>query len=362
MKKFILIQTIVALALLIAACGTDYTINTRINSDGSCVREMVARIDSSKLKEDLFIIPIDSSWTRNIKMEYDSTKNKTIAIVTVSKKYASVDEMNMEFYQTDEMTERPNIKVYLKKKFRWFYTKYQYDETYVQQFPFRSFSIYHYLSEDEIQILIFDNEELDSIYFIGKDSTERKQIEEELAKKFDDYIGDNIIEEFYQELILVSQKTNVEFFKTIDLLQEKKRIFNELKSCMACFDEGGDDASVDTLLMLLDVEYGTRAFSELINEDSLAFKVYRKKMETDCYDNLLDDFEHNLELPGTLLNTNAQKIIIGRLKWKFEGEEFIFTDYKMWAESKKTNKWSFIITIAIILLAISMPLVRKGKK
>jgi hypothetical protein len=350
------------MAILIAACGTDYTITTRINPDGSCEREMVARIDSSDLEEDIFIIPIDSSWTRNTKMEHDSTKNKTIAIVTVSKKYASVKDMNMEFHQTDENTERPNAKVYLKKKFRWFHTKYRYEETYVQQFPFRSFPVYNYLSEEELQVLIFEDEESDSIYFIGKDSTERKQIKEELDNKFNDYIADNIIEEFYQELILISEKTNVEFFRTLDLPQEKEKIFRELKTCSTCFDDGGDDASVDTLLKLLDSKYGTRAFSALINNDSLAFETYCKKMKTDCYDNLIDDFEHNLDLPGTLLNTNAPKLIDGKPNWKFEGGVFIFADYNMWAESKKTNRWAFIVTIIIIILSFSMLLFRRRKK
>ena len=141
--------------VLLTACGTDYTIITRIFPDGSCERTMTVRVDSSKISGNPFYIPIDSSWTRETKMEHDSVKNKTFAIVSVSKKYASVEEMNKEFCRSDVLSEQPDVRMRLKKKFRWFHTQYRYEETYVQQFPFRTIPISSYLTNDEVQIIVF---------------------------------------------------------------------------------------------------------------------------------------------------------------------------------------------------------------
>ena len=163
-NKIVLVLT----TLLLTACGIDYKIITKIFPDGSCERTMIARGDSSDVNSKLFVIDIDSSWSRDLKWDFDSSENKRIFILTVKKHFESVAEMNSEFHKSTRSADHPLTSQLLVKKFRWFYTRYEYNETYHQQFPFKYFPISDYLTPEEISIGIYG--ENDSAYFAGKDS------------------------------------------------------------------------------------------------------------------------------------------------------------------------------------------------
>lgn len=350
------------LILLLTACGIDYTIITKIFSDGSCLRIMTARLDSSEYKGNPFFIDIDSSWKQTVNWETDTINNTTDVVVTVQKKFRNIKIMNNEFNTKDRVSEEPNLTMSLSKKFRWFYTKYIYNETYLQQFPCRHFPLNDYMTQEEIEVSVFEDPVTDSVFYAGKDSIERAKIEENLAKKLDDFISENMFEEFYIELIKQSKNSTNNVFSRIDLEKAKSELLALTRENFYIINGEASDTSANQILSRLDNMYNTKAFTDLLLSDTLAFKLFDKKLNNDYLANLNNDYAHNVSMPGTLINTNANKIISGIPNWDFGPEYFVFTDYTMWAESKKTNKWSFIITIAIILLAVSMSLLRKRNK
>ncbi len=358
MKKIAQTLIVTALILLLASCGINYTITTKIHPDGSCERIMIARLDSSDLGENPFFISIDSSWEKTTEMEYDSAENKSIAIVTVIKKYSSVEEMNKEFNRKDSLSEVQNLTMNLKKTFRWFYTKYRYEETYAQQFPFRHFPLSNYLTEEEIKVCIYEGPVADSIFFTGKDSAEQAQIEEGLDKKIENFIYENTFEEFYSELIRISRMSKHEFFKSITLSEEKERVMDEFRLCIALPEDNCMDTSAFSVLKKLDSSYQTNAFTALATIDSLAFKAFNHKLTIDFFAPAMEDYEHNVLLPGTLLNTNAQKIIKGNPQWSFDLSYYVYRNFTMWAESKKSNNWAYIVTMILIVASICMGIVR----
>jgi hypothetical protein len=362
MQKFSFWTFTGLLILLLTACGTDYTITTKIFADGSCLRTMTTRLDSSDYKCNPFFIDIDSSWNKTVSWEIDTAKDKTIAVVTVNKKFNSVEAMNNEFYKKDFVSEEPNLTMNFSKKFRWFYTKYRYEETYIQQFPFRHYPLSDYMTQEEIEVSIFEDPFADSVFFAGKDSVERARIEKNLSKKIDDFISENIFEEFYIELVKQSKISTNNFFSKTDLEKAKSEMFAQTKWSFSLYRGDSSDTSAFQILSRLDDMYNTKAFTDLSFSDTHAFKSFDKKSNTDYLANLNNDYTHNTSIPGTLINTNAQKIIDKIPNWNFEPEYFVFTDYTMWVESKRTNKWSYIVTIAVILLAIVMPFLRKRKK
>ncbi len=344
--------------LFLAACGIDYTITTKINPDGSCERIMVARLDSSDLSENPFFISIDSTWEKSTKMEYDSAEKNTVALVTVKKKYSSVEEMNREFHQKNNISETQNLSMMLQKKFRWFYTKYRYEETYAQLFPFRHFPISDYFTEEEIKVFINEDPAADSIFFAGKDSVEHAQIENELEKKAETFIRDNTFEEFYSELLRTSRLSGSEFFKTVNLSEEKERMLEEFEPCFTILKDNCADTSAYLMLKKLDKLYQTNAFTSLIRTEPQAFKVFDQKLNIDFFAPADEDYEHIVLLPGTLLSTNAQKIIEGKAQWKFDLSYYVYCDFTMWAESKRANTWAYLITIIVIVASLAMGIVR----
>lgn len=362
MKRITQITIIIILLLFTAACGIDYTITTRIFTDGSCERIMTARVDSSDLKADLFFIPIDSTWEKKTEWELDTVNDEKIALVTVKKRYASVEEMNREFYDEGSVSETQNIKIELRKRFRWFYTNYRYEETYIQHFPFRNFPLTDYLNEEEIAVHIYEDNVADSIYYAGKDSLEQIEMENKLDQKTANFIVDNIFEELYNEIIRTSEKSVSGFFDSFNLSEEKEKLSGTLRPYLSIFGEAESDTSAQQLLRRLDTIYNTIAFTGLLESDSLAFSLFDTKIGVDFFAPSNEDYEHIVVLPGILLNTNAGTFIEGNPQWKFELMHYVFSDYTMWAESKKRNNWTFIVTGLIIVMSITMLLFRKRKK
>lgn len=362
MKK--ITQLIVAslLLLLFATCGVNYTISTRIFPDGSCLRTMTARLDSSEYDENPFFIHIDTTWEESITMERDTSENKTYAVVKVQKKYPSVEAMNKEFYRKDSISEAPNLSIRFKKKFQWFYTKFRYEETYAQQFLFLHFPLSNYYTEQEIELCIYGDSHADSIFFAGKDSLERKKIENELEQKGDRFFVDNIFEEFYLELQSVIENSNDSFFANQHLTQIKSEMKELLRPFFLLASEESSDTSALQILSRFDKHYNTKAFTNVALTNPMAFETFDKKLNNDYMANGINDYEHTIYMPGTLINTNSHQFIEGNPNWKFDGDKFFFADYIMWAESRSTNAWALITTIALIVLSISMTLFRKRKK
>lgn len=359
MKKTLQFIVVAILIFFLASCGVDYTITTRIFSDGSCERIMTARVDSADLKENLFFIPIDSTWTKSTEMRFDTAEKKTFALITVRKKFPSIKALNKEFYKEGAISEIQNMNMKLSRKFRWFHTKYKYEETYIQHFPFRNYPLSTYFSEEEIAVYIFEDDIADSIYYASKDSIERQEMENALDKKAEKFINENIFEELYEEIIRTSAQSELGFFETFSLAGEKNNMLKELSPCLSLIEDNCTDTAAIQLLDKLDILYQTEAFTLLTTIDSLAFETFNKKLNLDCFAPVTEAYEHFVIMPGTLQNTNAQNLVDGNPQWKFDLMNYVFADYTMWAESKKSNKWAYVVTGLLILFSVFLILIRK---
>lgn len=351
MKRMINIIMVTALILVLSACGVNYKIITKILPDGSCERTMIATGDSAHVNDKLFVIDIDSSWTRDLKWSYDTSENKKIFILTVKKHYPNVSEMNREFYKDTAVTDRPLTSQKLVKKFRWFYTRYEYKETYHQQFPFKYFPISNYLTPREIDFEI--NDESDSVFFAGKDSAEIKKIKDEVDNKMGKFLADNMFEGFYQRLLIVGHKGKTDLLEKYDLLKKKEElrriVFYGNDSSQFLFDKEFDARSI---LSTFDSVFNTKDFTNILKEDPTAFKSYNDK-QSNAFANLDEsDYVHSVSMPGKLVSTNATGFEDNIPEWKVAPDNYFFSDYIMKADSRRTNTWAFVVTGIILLLSL----------
>jgi hypothetical protein len=341
--------------LLLASCGTDYTISTRIYADGSCERIMTAKLDSTDYEgKNPFFIPIDSSWTQEVSYSPDTAEDKTIATVTVHKKFASVAKMNDEYHR-NKADERPNLLISLKRKFRWFYSIYHYEETYLKHFPFHHFDIKEYYSPEELEVIIYDK--ADSVLMAGMDSLEIKAYEKELIESEERYFYDNTFEEFYLELTRLDSiaksghLTSLGFNNFKDTLKEAL-VGRFDKNKVKQDNEVTKDTTAAQILAFLDSHFSTRTFTGLMEVDSLAFTKFDEAFSIDLEANQTDSYQHEITLPGMLLETNAQQILEGTPVWDFTLSAYFYSDFTMWAESRKPNNWAFIVTGILVLLML----------
>lgn len=342
------------------ACnGKRYNITTEIFPDGSCERIMQLRTDSSNLKENNYFIPIDSTWQRTLEFEWDSAQKKNFAMITVHKNYPTVKAMSQEFFREPDTIAEVNIRMKLKRTFLWFYTKYRYEETFTQFFPFHHYPINDYLTDQEIAVSLFDDPVEDSLYYLGADSLERKKMEENIEQRLDTFIRKNVFREFYHSLETAIQNTKPQYFTDHPLQDQKEEMYSLLDD-FSQLGEDNLDISAQRALEKIDSLYRTSSYSMVYESDSAAFKEYNRKIAIDY---MIDEkYEYELIMPGTLLNSNSPDFKDGNPHWQFEYVHYLLKDYILWAESKKGNNWAFWVTVLVIIMAFGLLFLRKNPK
>ena len=64
------------------------------------------------------------------------------------------------------------------------------------------------------------------------------------------------------------------------------------------------------------------------------------------------EYKYNLNMPGILLDTNADFIKGNSMNWDIEPTEIFITDKTCYAESRVVNIWAFVISAVFILLTV----------
>lgn len=348
------------LALFLGGCydgNPSFSILTKVNSDGSCERTLVVKdIESKNLTSENLPISIDSSWNMTFQIDSvqikdgDDLKMKIDTTYFFYKKFESVELLNEDYADTGNFYSPINRSIEFRKKFRWFYTYYEYSETFGNLLSGEPMS--NYLTEEELYALISDSDTLP--LFEGLDSIEIKNKKDSIDENYGTWISKTYFNAYFEALqnqlnaseVLISYKEPLDSYK--DTLY---------KEFAGKFDY---DDLYDLADSLLHANGKIRLLRE--NKDSLMTSVY-DKMELWEYWFFADPFDQRLIIPGELSYANADSIKGDTLLYTFRFQRFLTENYEMRAESRIINKWAFYVSGAIILLALITLIVgRKSKK
>ena len=143
-----------AIIILSASC-LDYTVKTSVNKDGSIFRQYSVRGDSAEIFDGSLTIPSGDPWLIEHRYEpkdEDTSSEKSQYVYQASRTFINVKELN-DWLSSDTALEKVNVRVDLHKKFRWFYTYYEYSEVFPMSFPFNKIPVDSFLTELEQSIL-----------------------------------------------------------------------------------------------------------------------------------------------------------------------------------------------------------------
>jgi len=335
MNKFI--GALLVLLSLLTGCR-DIETTTEIYPDGSCKHNVVVQGDSSDISRSTFPIPTDTSWTIT---QYDSGEFTYIAEKTF-KKVADWDkEMNYCRDKSREMTIIPE----LKKKFRWFYTIYQYRETWKAVNKLYNVPITDFLSPDEIKLLASQDDS----------SAQAKAVDE----KIENWEKRNIFIGFYKELINAAAELNDSTLSE-DVIEARKEQLYKLFT-----EEISDDFEYKKdFLTKLAALLRTNAVKRL--ENDLVYFLARQKARMESLTEIsLTEFENHVIMPGLILDTNAKTVEGREAAWDIKPKQFMFTDFTMTVESRLVNIWAVVITLVLFLIAVLillLPLILRKNK
>ena len=369
MKKFAIQISAVLMAIFFYGCPNGegpYHMYTKIKPDGSCYREFIRSVDSAFVAGDTsnnpFPMKIDSTWkiTYYKRMAGDTSRfagfpsshtNTTNGteyswFATAKKEFTSVDELAANFRFDDSDWDSIVPVIAFHKKFRWFYTYFEFSETYKPVNPFKKVPVADYLSDQEIAALYGENQEL----YKGKNGYEIKSLLSDLDERANKWLNHNLYEEMYALYI-----RHFDLFKgaPVDAARftlEKDTIFKYY------FDQDTVDMFKKDFSEVLDHHFHTRAFTSVSTDE------FDKELENEFPDFMKYsglELNYRMSLPGKIIETNAPFLNQDTLSWKVDEDRFYFRDYPLTATSRKPNYWAFAVTGIVVILAVTGLMVRR---
>jgi hypothetical protein len=316
--KYRFVPIIVLVLLTASGCKKDKKTTTKINSDGSCVRTVVVNPVSDTSSS--FPVPIDKSW--ETRLEGDTEK-----VYIASKRFDDANQMNNEY----KKTEKVGIDLKFEKKFRWFFTYFNYQETYKPCFQIQRIPIRTFLTKEEY------------VQYENGDTSKA------LKKRMDEFLTANIFEEFYRQLIdsveslhdpslpvsiFVAKKQDIDFDK---MEHDTKDIVAYLERVLGLKLQDKLERQIDGVTKSIDakVQFMINAGGDYINE---------------------------VVMPGIVLNTNANTVEGNKVVWHFNEDKFTFISYTMNVESRIANLWATYATGGILIVLVGLLMLPRLKR
>jgi hypothetical protein len=309
----------VVIFLITPGCKKEKKTTTIINNDGSCVRTIVVNPASDTIST--FPVPDDKSW--DIHLEGDTDKS-FIAV----KKFDNVNMMNDEY----RMAKKVGVDITFEKKFRWFFTYFNYQETYKPLLQIQRIPIQNFLTKEEYA------------------QYEHGDTGRALKKRLDDFLTANLYEEFYSQLVDSVERMHDPSIPASVFIAKKQDVgFHE-------FDKGETKDIVKYLERILGLVLQGKIERPIENitksiEDDIRF--------------MLDaggDYVNEVQMPGIILNTNANTVEGNTVVWRFNEDRFAYTGYTMAVESRIANPWAAYATGGVLIVIVALLLLPRWKR
>lgn len=333
----------------------NYKMVTHVNKNGSVKKEIFAHADSAFLAGDQscnpFPFPLDTNyWKLSLLENRNSVDLNKHYNVKISKNQKNIKSKSPDLQENNTQKIFILPQETLKKDFKWFHTIYSYTGKY-NQISSRKILIPvdKYMSKQE-QKCWFQGDFSD---YNGLNGMELKDELDEMENHFFIWFSRNIYE--------ASFITVLHFYD----LSENKQIFSphftSIKDSLFQINskdiENKNFQPVD-ICNMLDNYYKTTYFSVLYKKEEQAINTFYNNNCGEDEDDLFNtSIEYDLILPGTVTNTNAKLIKQDTLSWKIDALRLISNDYTLSAESCVTNTWAYIVTFALVLVAIACTLI-----
>ena len=334
------------LALLFAGC-LDTDVKTTVAPNGSSDRTVKISSGKSDLSGFAFPRPDDPSWT--ISRE-ESTKDGKKEYVLIGKKHFSDPEALAREYASRPDTTALRLSVNLKKSFAWFYTYFEYTETYHFNNPYGLVPIGNFMSPQEIDRFMHSGDEGDL-----KSKYETWEFREKYEAGFAALLDTVARRSDGAELtaLLKAHKEGI-FERALheddkDSTKENKKS----KSGQTEKDSMSADAEFSKIVMrLLAEETGSPVAGTLKGEFERALSVTSEQERK--WGSLGDGYTNGVEMPGLLLESNSDDVKGASASWKFTSQQIRVHDVVMHASSRVANLWAFIVTGCGVILLVGL--------
>jgi hypothetical protein len=331
---------LIAMPVLLAGC-LEIETSTTINRDGTLRRSIVIQGDSLSIYGGSFTVPVDSTWTQEIR-KIDDRKWE----LTASRNFADIEELNREIAGVRGRTLRGVASI--EERFRWFTSTLTYRETIHRFNPVNDIPITDYLSRSEIDMAI-EHEILKHPYETAGDSLSI----DDASARFEEWMKRNIFAAYFRIFLEGVREINDERL-TADYVRSMKdslySVFSRIDDLnvleqRAAFRETLKRSSVDDVYRAQDEEF-RELHETLVFVDRISKNTYRS----------------TVDMPGLILKTNASSLEGNRASWKDYIAIAYFQDFDMWVTSQVINWWAIVGTAIFVLGGLILLLIADSRR
>lgn len=338
----------------------EHNVKTTIHADGSCERTITLNPDTMGVPRTPFPLPAGASW--------DTTWTKTgdaKHLLTFSKRFNNLEELSRE-YATPVDAGKIRLDIRARRLFRWFYTYYEYAETYGRFTDFTLVDPHVVLTEEEIERLTYSD------------------TSNVLKEKREEWVNRNVYEALYTRLAQGAQLLQDGSLTPASMADHKEELFRILFGGSGDGKKKNDPDSIlkeqssyrgtkaEMVSELRLTDEGVNAFTEIAARTFHSEAVWKLKDSIrtgwDAMTRMItgrgaagDSFSNAVVLPGILLETNATDVLGSTATWKFGTDQLHLKGFEMRATSRVINGWAIAVTgvAALALLGLlAVPLVR----
>ena len=373
MKTVKVILAALLAAQLLAACSDgEIQMTTTINRNGSCLRMVTFAADSAALvggydaSAPLAHLLSDSAWDKTwcikddtARRPYPMTQEQYSEVRASLPKDCPSDTLQIcaerRFASVEEMGGTPLLmlgdkplmaQVSLKKRFRWFYTDYVFEETYPIQGQLFSYPLSKFVEDDVASYWFTGEPDL----MQGHSPAEKKETDDMIEEQCDRWLVANYVAEAFDAVADDYDSLPDMPMDKSAYLTHRDSVIDYALDCQFTF---GDN--IDTLFSGY---FDSRAFEEAFASSKIEQRL----------DDKLDDFvdlmglkvDYWLVLPGTIRDAGNGVLEQGAVRYRLTGARLIPHDYTIAATSRATNVWAFILT-ALLLIGLMVGLKAKAK-
>jgi hypothetical protein len=349
MKRHPLKIIVLMMVIMMVSCNEPETIVTCIiHPDGTITRKIEMRSSESKFELMRLKVPFDLSWNIKDTMEI-SSKGDTTYIRTAEKLFKGTEGINLLYQADTGVNKTAKRSAALNRKFMWFNTSFRYSEN-IESALEKGTPLSDYLDKEQLNFF-YSPESLKEIMRKGPDSLKYRAIEDSIEARADSWIIKNFVSEWISEFASMAAKKQGEGINENTLMDSEAQYVRIIEDNVEKFD------SLWNNRILLKKLIGEEKADIYWNEADSAMKTVTERVFFD-----FKDYTVRIIMPGRLTGTNGFIDSSHVLLWPVKSDFFTTDSYSMWAESKITNVWAWIVTAAFLLFVLTGLILRSVRK
>jgi hypothetical protein len=343
-NKSISVAFLFAAIIGFSSCDHKVYTETTVHEDGALDKIIVQQ--SADSTYNFFGLSKEKGWNMTVKKDTtnEEKSEKPKLLLIFRKSFPSAEKANEDLAVKNDTLFQITSK--FEKRFKWFYTYLYYSDT------------YHCINRMDYPVTDYVTQE--DYAFIDRLPAEGKPISKADSlyldnlhnKLFDVYGLRAIYERHYNIDVRLLKDAGLEARWLDTLKKHKEPIFQWLLKNQ----DVGDDFlfnAMDSLGIPFPAEKMRSRYDEYYLLEDAKTKFSNSASE--------GKYTHVINMPWTVVQTNADSIAGNRLQWNPSSMKFTLKDYTMYAESRKANYWAFIVS-GLLVAFTGYLFLRKQKK